>query len=100
MTARAVVYSQPGCQPCRFMEKMLDKHGIPWSERNVREDEAAYAELVEFHEACAPDRHLGTPLVVIDDADGHGSRELLFGPAIDELTAMVRDGRILVSGAA
>lgn len=96
----ATVYSQPGCQPCRLMKKQLDKYGVSYVERDVQQDPEALAELVVFFEACAPDRRPSTPLVVIDDADGHGSRELLFGPAFDELKAMVRDGRIRTEEAA
>lgn len=97
MTARALVYSQPNCQPCRLMKIQLTKAGVPFTEVDVRKDETALAELVVFHEACAPGRQPSTPLVVIDDADGHGSREILFGPAFDELKAMVRDGRVVTA---
>lgn len=93
--ASATVYSQPGCQPCLLMKKALTKHGIVWSEKDVREDESAAAELEEFFTACTDGRLPSTPLVVIDDADGAGSRELLFGPAFDELKALVRDGRVI-----
>lgn len=97
----ATVYTQPDCQPCRGMKKLgLDKHRIPYTERNIREDPDALAELHVFYEACAPDRHPTTPVVVIDDADGHGSREILFGLAIDELKALIRDGRIILEEAA
>lgn len=100
MPARATVYSQPNCQPCKAMKHRLAALQVPYTERNIREDADALAELHVFYEACAPDRHPATPVVVIDDADGHGSREILFGLALDELKALVRDGRIILQEAA
>lgn len=100
MTAHATVFSQPGCQPCAWMKRQLDRFGVPWTERDVQADEQALAELHEFFEALAPGRQPQTPVVVIDDADGHGSREILFGMAADDLKALVRDGRIVTEEAA
>lgn len=91
----AVVYSQPNCGPCVVMKKMLTKYLIPFEVRDVQQDEQALAEVREFHEMCAPGRPVATPVVVIDDADGAGSREVLFGAAIDELKALIRDRRVV-----
>ena len=91
----ATLYSQPGCAPCFVMEKALAKYGIAVTKRDVREDDAAYAELVEFYETLTDGRHPATPVVVIDDADGAGSREILLGPALDDLKAMIRDGKVV-----
>lgn len=91
----AVVYSQPNCGPCAVMKKMLTKHGIPYEVRDVQQDEHALADVREFHETCAPERPVATPVVVIDNADGAGSREILFGAAVDELKALVRDRRVV-----
>ncbi len=93
----AVIYSQPGCAPCQVMKRALTKYGVPFTERDVQQDEVAHAELVEFYESMAPGRQPATPVVVIDDADGHGSREILLGPAIDDLKALVRDRKVAVA---
>lgn len=77
------------------MKRALTKYGVPFTERDVQQDEQALAEVREFHEMCAPGRPVATPVVVIDDADGAGSREVLFGAAIDELKALIRDRRVV-----
>ncbi|GAB3135732.1 hypothetical protein GCM10027289_29880 [Tsukamurella serpentis] len=88
------MYTQPGCQPCRGMKKALDRYGIPYQERDVQQDPAALAQVVEFYEHLTDGRRPQTPVVVIDNADGHGSREILLGLALDDLKALVRDGRV------
>lgn len=77
------------------MKRALTKYGLPFEVRDVQTDEQALADLRDFHEMCAPGRPVATPVVVIDNADGAGSREILFGAAIDELKALVRDRRVV-----
>lgn len=60
--APVILYSQPGCGPCVGVEKYLERAKIPFEIRNIREDEAAAARVVELG-------YSGTP--VIEHPDGH-----------------------------
>lgn len=60
--APVILYSQPGCGPCVGVEAYLDRAGIPFELRNIREDEAAAARVSELG-------YTGTP--VIEHPGGH-----------------------------
>ena len=56
------LYTQPGCGPCVGVKRALDAAGIPYTLRDIRSDEDAYARLVELG-------YSGTP--VVEHPDGH-----------------------------
>lgn len=84
------VYSQDACQPCRMVKKTLTAAGIPFTERDVQADPAALDEVIEFYAYIAPGRRPETPVTVIDDYDGHGSREIILGLHPDRLRDVIR----------
>ncbi|WOF19479.1 glutaredoxin family protein [Mycobacterium avium] len=71
------LYTQPGCGGCIFAAKDLTKAGVPFTERNVRADEAA-AETVQrlYQEHRDPGVVPETPVIVIDDEVFFGAVEL------------------------
>jgi len=60
--AQVTLYSQPGCGPCVGVESALDRMGIPFEKRNIREDSEAYDRMVELG-------YTGTP--VVEHPGGH-----------------------------
>jgi len=54
------VYSQPGCGPCIGIKLHLRKAGVAFTERNVRTDPQAAAEVAALG-------YTGTPVVVAGD---------------------------------
>ena len=58
---RIVVYTQPGCPPCKAVKEYFNQRGIEFVDKDVSNDEAAVFELVR---KC---RSNTTPTVVIDD---------------------------------
>lgn len=71
------LYTQPGCGGCIFAAKDLTKAGVPFTERNVRADEAA-AEMVQrlYQEHRDPGVVPETPVIVIDGQVFFGAVEL------------------------
>ncbi|HVB97751.1 MAG TPA: glutaredoxin domain-containing protein [Candidatus Dormibacteraeota bacterium] len=60
MSKRVVVYSQPGCMPCRKVKEFLSQNKIEFVDRDVAADDAALQELVGLG-------HMTTPVIVVDD---------------------------------
>ncbi len=60
MSRKVVVYSQPGCVPCRRMKEFLAENGVEFTDRDVSTDEAALQELVKLG-------FMTTPVIVVDD---------------------------------
>lgn len=47
MTARQVtVYTVPNCADCMAVKRFLTAHGVAYTERDVRSDDAARAEMI------------------------------------------------------
>jgi glutaredoxin len=42
---RATVYTVPDCADCQAVKRLLSAHGVAYTERDVRADEAARAEM-------------------------------------------------------
>jgi glutaredoxin-like protein NrdH len=60
MTEKDVVlYTQPGCAGCVREKKWLSSKGVPFTEKDIREDEQALQELTELGSQ-------GTPTTVVD----------------------------------
>jgi glutaredoxin-like protein NrdH len=61
-TPTIVVYtSGPQCVDCNTIKRWLDQRGYRYTERNIRSDPAALAELTEMG-------YYGAPVTVIDGA--------------------------------
>ena len=45
MLLPVTVYTVPNCSSCEAVKRFLDKRGVPFTEKNVREDPAALAEM-------------------------------------------------------
>lgn len=52
-----VVYSKPGCQPCRMTKKVLESQGVPFEEKDVTADPEALRTVQALG-------YLGVPVVV------------------------------------
>lgn len=59
MSKKVIVYSQPGCAPCREMKEFLAKNKVPFIDRDVASDEAALRELINLG-------YMMTPVAVVD----------------------------------
>lgn len=46
MQKEIVVYTQPGCAPCNEVKLWLRDHDYTYTERNIRQDDAALQELI------------------------------------------------------
>lgn len=57
---QVIVYSAKMCGDCQHLKAFMDKHGIPYEERDIREEPAHGEELEE------KTGKLGVPYVVID----------------------------------
>lgn len=64
---RVVVYSKPGCQPCRLTINALEKAGIAFEKRDVTQDPTAL-------EACEALGYLSAPVVVAGEDHWSGFR--------------------------
>lgn len=71
-----IVLSQPGCGPCRFVERTLNKAGLAHEVRNVREDPEAETWLRELYDAYRPGQRPSTPVTVIDGRPVFGTVDL------------------------
>lgn len=56
------LYSQPGCGPCAGVATALDRMGVPYVKRDIRDDVDAYNRLVQLG-------YTGTP--VVEHPNGH-----------------------------
>ncbi len=76
MPTTLIVYTQPSCGYCQEMKDYLLKNKIPFEEKDITKDRAAWDELVNKYKARA------TPLAVYGDKTMLG-----FNP--DELRKML-----------
>lgn len=58
---RIVLYTQPDCPPCEITKRYFQDQGIEYIEKNVRQDQQAYNELVKKYKSYS------TPTVVIGE---------------------------------
>ncbi|UZF54078.1 glutaredoxin family protein [Gordonia polyisoprenivorans] len=74
-----IVLSQPGCGPCRFVERTLDRLGVAHEIRDVRADPEAEELLREIFAAYHPGHRPSTPVTLIDGRPifGTGVKEAL-----------------------
>ncbi|WP_270577255.1 glutaredoxin family protein [Caldibacillus thermoamylovorans] len=63
-----ILYSQPDCPPCEITKKYLQEKGIPYIEKNVKEDQHAKNELIKKFKSYS------TPTVVIGEKVFSGFR--------------------------
>lgn len=49
-----VLLSQPGCYPCKIMKGYLEDNGVPFAEKNIREDNEALALMSELGYKTTP----------------------------------------------
>lgn len=56
---KVVVYTQPGCGPCMMVKGFLKNKGVEFEERNIREKQEYYNELIN-------DGYRTTPVTYVD----------------------------------
>jgi glutaredoxin-like protein NrdH len=67
---RVVLYTQPGCGGCVWEKKWLSNKGVPFAEKDIREDDQTLQELTELGSR-------GTPAIVINgEVVGFDPKEL------------------------
>lgn len=79
-----IVLSQPGCGPCKFVERTLAKAGVAHEIRDVRADPEAEAWLRGIYDAYRPGDRPSTPVTLIDGKPHFGTagiKEALPGAA-------------------
>ncbi len=62
--AATVIYSKPGCQPCRMTKRKLDAAGIYYTEVDVTQDETALDYVKEIL------GYTGAPVVYVSTIEG------------------------------
>lgn len=62
--AATVIYSKPGCQPCRMTKRKLDAEGMYYTEVDVTEDETAFRYIKDIL------GYSGVPVVYVSTLDG------------------------------
>lgn len=72
-TPEIVVYSQPKCPACVFVERSIAAAGLSADYRDVREDEAAAEMLVQLFAAHRPGERPRTPVAVVDGTPYFGT---------------------------
>ncbi|MBK6941734.1 MAG: glutaredoxin family protein [Planctomycetes bacterium] len=75
MAKNIVVYHQPGCPPCHSAMEFLKQHGIPFTHKDITEDDAALDELMALGSRS-------TPTIVVGE-------DVMIGFRKDELLAMI-----------
>ena len=58
---KVIIYSQPGCSACKAAKEYLSQKGIPYTDKNIREDPDAMRELIEEYKSRS------TPTILIED---------------------------------
>ena len=58
------IYTQPTCQACHRLKAYLKQRGIEYYERNVIEDETAFAELQQRGISTTPVIVIGNEVIV------------------------------------
>jgi glutaredoxin-like protein NrdH len=56
-----MLYTKPGCQPCKLTKQELEKVGVDYEVLDVTTDPAAKAAVEALN-------YLGVPVVVVDEA--------------------------------
>lgn len=59
MPKNIIIYSKDNCMPCKFTKNALMEAGIPFTEKNISNDEQGIEEVKSFG-------YTGVPLVVAD----------------------------------
>lgn len=54
------VYTQPNCQPCKAVKGWFDRHGVTYTEVDVRKDSAALQRIFNMG-------YKSTPVVIVWD---------------------------------
>lgn len=72
-TPEIVVYTQPSCGACKFVERAITTAGLDADYRDVREDEAAAAMLVQLFNTHKPGERPRTPVAVVDGTPYFGT---------------------------
>ncbi len=63
---RATVYTVPNCSDCAAVKRFLTAHGVAYTERDVRSDDAARAEMIRIANVRI------APVTVIDEQVFYG----------------------------
>lgn len=58
------IYTQPTCQACHRLKAYLKQKGIEYHERNVSEDETAFAKLQQLGASTTPVIVVGNEVIV------------------------------------
>jgi glutaredoxin-like protein NrdH len=75
MTEKDVVlYTQPGCAGCAREKKWLSSKGVPFTEKDIREDERALRELTELGSRGTPTTVVGGEVVMGVDPETLGEK--------------------------
>jgi glutaredoxin-like YruB-family protein len=75
MDKTVTLFTQPGCAPCHAAKEYLTAKGVTFTERNIRQDAAAYKELIALGAQA-------TPVAIVDG-------EVVMGFDRDKLEALL-----------
>jgi glutaredoxin-like protein NrdH len=54
MATAVIVYTNPGCQPCRMTKKMLDREGVSYTEVDLSQNSTALEHVKALGHLQAP----------------------------------------------
>lgn len=67
--ARPVIYTQPGCGPCRAVVARFDRYAVPYELVDISEDHEAFELLAQAGISSTPAFDLGQGLTIrVDNA--------------------------------
>lgn len=69
MSRRIVLYTQPGCPPCRWVEQFLTARGAAYIKRDIQQDEEALRELMLLKSHSTPTVVVGKRVMIGFDPD-------------------------------
>jgi glutaredoxin-like YruB-family protein len=69
MNKTVVLYSQPGCPPCNWVEQFLNARGVAYLKKDIQADEAALQELMRLKSHSTPTLVVGTRIMIGFDPD-------------------------------
>lgn len=69
MSKIVVLYSQPGCPPCGWVEQFLNARGVAFIKRDIQKDESAMRELMRLKSRSTPTLVVGTRVMIGFDPD-------------------------------
>jgi len=69
MPKTIVLYSQPGCPPCGWVEQFLTSKGVPYIKRDIQKDEEALQELMRLKSQSTPTLVVGNRVMIGFDPD-------------------------------